>query len=134
MAAYGVRPPRPVVLSAHLAESTDTIGDPGDPRHGDEYRYDSDRHARRSGAAARQDAGLAFDLGITSCESSASCVRGHSANVSRELSSCLGDSSEGPRGRLECDHRWDGSLERDERLFDRCKTAIVERRVASPYC
>src|SRR6516164_3367235 len=32
---------------------------------------------------------------------------------SRELSSCLGDSSEGPRGRVERDHRSDRSRERD---------------------
>ena len=55
---------RSVVLSAHIAASTDAPRGPGDRGHGHLARLPSrpDRHARRPRAAARQGLGLALDL------------------------------------------------------------------------
>ena len=62
--AYRMCTRRSVVLSAHVAASTNTIGDPRDARHGDVARLPacSYRNARGARSAARQGMGVRRDL------------------------------------------------------------------------
>ena len=125
----GVRPPRPVVLSAHLAASTE----PSEIRviHDMVTSTVTFRPARspfwRSGSAR---CGPRLRPDITSFESSASCVRGHSAHFRASCRPALETARKALR--LECDHRSDRSRERDERPVDRCEIRSSRKTRCKP--